>query len=92
MSYKILLREVATGIERWTQSYLYEWSEFWWMEGNMACDCNRRVEFARASDDPRPTDDPHLNKLLGGECGDSAYQVLRAELADGTIIILQGAQ
>ena len=91
MSYKILLLEVATGIERWTPPYDLPWHEFWWMEGNMACDCNRRVEFARAAKGPRPADDPHLNKLLGGECGDGAYLALRAELADGTIVLLQEA-
>ncbi len=62
-----------------------EWrSDFFWLEGNGACDCNRYQFFEEAGgrDDAYEDDAP---------CGDTAYSVLRAILEDGTIIPLDDA-
>jgi hypothetical protein len=40
--------------------------EFYWSEGNAACDCNRALHFAWVKEE----DDPDR------ECGDSAYDVV----------------
>ncbi len=55
-----------------------EGSEFWWTEGNMACDCNRHNEFLRANGEEE-TD---------VECDMIRYSALYAELEDGTRIKL----
>lgn len=48
--YKVHIRNNDTGEVRIANMDL-EWhknSIFWWGEGNMACDCNRYLEFLRA--------------------------------------------
>jgi hypothetical protein len=46
--YTVILQKVATG-QIATHYYDNEWvNDFYWSEGNMACDCNREIEFARA--------------------------------------------
>lgn len=48
--------------------------EFWWMEGNMACDCNRHHQFESVADDePVEWDDRW-------PCGETAYSVTRFEI------------
>lgn len=55
-------------------------SEFWWSEGNMACDCNRETEFLRAKG-VAEEDIPETKCNLG----ESAYCVhITAE--DGTVL------
>lgn len=46
----------------------HEYSEFWWSEGNAACDCNRADWFAEAGAEPEPDqkDTP---------CGSSRFSV-----------------
>lgn len=46
MSYVVVLRENATGIERQIKVNR-EWDdgeEFYWSSGNFGCDCNRELE------------------------------------------------
>ncbi len=45
----------------------FDHQEFWWEEGNGACDCNRRMFFIRAK--------------LGDQCSDSDERVAMRELA-----------
>lgn len=50
MSYEVKITDTATG-ETVSRTYPGEWDEgveFWWTEGNMACDSNRGPEFLRA--------------------------------------------
>lgn len=94
MNYVVIIRDNASKEER-TYRPSTEWdpesSVYWWTEGNMGCDCNRRVDFARAGG-PGPEGDPYHNKLLeDSQCGDEAYSVLRAILDDGTIVPLDEA-
>lgn len=86
MSYKVAIRDNATGEVR-IGAYDFDWNEFWWTEGNMSCDCNRRLEFLRAGG-PGPAGDPHWNDAEH-ECGNGAYSVLYAYLPDGKRIALQ---
>jgi hypothetical protein len=78
MSYTIRIRNNATGEIRQSPPYDFEWSEFWWTEGNMACDCNRHFEWLRAGG-PVPTGETH-------ECGEGAYTVIDATLSDGSVV------
>ncbi len=46
----------------------YTWSdEYWWTEGNMGCDCNRALCWARIDGDP---------DVVYVECGRSIYRVI----------------
>lgn len=66
MSYSVRIRDTTTGIER-TIEKPGEWddgSDFMWNEGNYACDCNRRLFFARAAGLPDPEPNP---------CGEGRY-------------------
>jgi hypothetical protein len=63
MSYVVTILDRRTG-QSADAPQKFEWrndetsaSEFWWSEGNMGCDCNRFLEFERASGrDPNPDD------------------------------------
>jgi hypothetical protein len=59
-----------------------EHSDFWWLEGNMSCDCNRHLLFERAGGR-----EPELEEC---KCSDGMYSVLYAEMPDGTRIVLEG--
>lgn len=76
MPYIATIRRVSDGVQADCpmKSDWDDLSEFWWSEGNFACDCNRGDCFHRAltSED---TDE---------ECGDDRYQV-RITLPDGTV-------
>jgi len=84
MSYKVVIRDNKTGEVRICHQDL-EWlenSDFWWTEGNMACDCNRHLEFVRAKGEPEEE---------GFPCGDTRYSALYAEPEDGTKVTLDNA-
>lgn len=57
-TYRYQIRELATGRvairERDTKDGSR--SSFMWLEGNFACDCNRRLEFDRAMGTVSPSD------------------------------------
>ena len=81
--YKIVIRKNETGEIR-SHTEDLEWedhSEFWWTEGNMACDCNlsRAFAFAGGDDFDHPTDIA---------CSDYLYSVLHVELENGEVIKL----
>lgn len=78
MTYKVAIRDNTTGEVRVREMSL-DWKEhsaFWWRrgDGNMGCDCNRRLEFERAAGGEPGLDQP---------CGHSRYDVLYVELPDG---------
>ena len=50
-------------------------NEWWWSDGNAACDCNRAMFFAQAADEP----DPNL------DCGHGAYSVRLANPKTGEV-------
>ena len=61
-----------------------EWNDnslFWWLEGNMSCDCNRELEWAYAKGEPIDFDD--------AKCSDGRFTALYALLEDGTKINLE---
>lgn len=89
MSYKITIRNNETGEIVETDAYDFEFSEFWWLEGNMSCNCNRHLEWLRSVPGPRPEGDQHLNHVETMDCGDGAFSVLRATMDDGTVIELE---
>lgn len=50
-------------------------SDYWWQEGNMSCDCNRELYFARAIGE----------EAESVQCGDEAFSV-RCVAEDGTAL------
>lgn len=68
------IRENATGVEREISSDELSDSlcDYWWTEGNMACDCNRKLEWYRAG----PDDAPDLDPEDDFPCGHSAYMLV----------------
>lgn len=84
MSYTIRIRNNATGEVRQSKPYEFEWSLFWWTDGNMGCDCNRHLAWLRAGG-PGPADDPFHNNAAR-QCGDGAYTVIDATLDDATVV------
>jgi hypothetical protein len=75
--YKVMLKNNETSEQRTIPMNLdwHEASEFWWTEGNMACDCNRHDIFNDAQDD-------------GIDCGDYKYTAICAILDTGERIAL----
>lgn len=79
-SYKIVIRRTSDGLERtvaehgWNSSSLFWWSRG---EGNGGCDCNRHLAFEQAHDPNYDGDH---------DCGDNAYEIVRFEFPDGTML------
>jgi hypothetical protein len=71
---RVLLLDRETGDEAWhedlVESQYLESQEFWWTEGNGACDCNRGDFLARALGKP----EPNLS------CSDTRIAIVRAEI------------
>lgn len=86
MGFKIAIRETATGEIR-VHSFDFDWTEhsFFWLSrhnGNYGCDCNRELAFLRAGGMDPEWDDT--------ECGDERFDILYAELPDGTHVQVDG--
>jgi len=83
MGYKVAIRKNSTGEVR-VCSIESEWEEdgatdeFWWTEGNFACDCNRAIKFALAAGE----------RDTNVVCGHTLYTCLYAELPDGSRVPL----
>jgi len=77
--YDVVIRRALDGVER-TFRMPAPWpngpDDFWWTEGNGACDCNRGDFFERAGGN-EDADEP---------CGDSRYLVMRFLLSDGRVL------
>ncbi len=57
-----------------------EWDDgsfFWWTEGNMSCDCNRKVLFHRAKGEECEFNQP---------CGDGRYVIEKFVLPGGRVL------
>lgn len=61
-----------------------DWNDdvFWWTEGNMSCDCNRALTFARAGNE----------KCVDDSCGETRFTALYAELEGGKRIELNDVE
>jgi hypothetical protein len=82
MSYIVEITEVATGAMRvhqesddWYDEH-GEDRQFLWEEGGFACDCNRRLLFARAAGEP---EEPYSG------CSDSKYRWTIKDM-DGSLL------
>ena len=53
-------------------------TEWYWTEGNMCCDCNRRDLFYRAMGEPTPE--------CADPCGSSEFRLVEFRLSDGRVI------
>lgn len=73
MAYTIKITRASDGKTR-ERTYDFERNDFWWIDGNMSCDCNRHWEFQRAGGVAE-------KDLTDMDCGEGAYSV---ELPDGT--------
>jgi hypothetical protein len=84
MPYKVAIRNNETGEVR-VGSYEYDFNScfFWWEEGNMACDCNRELEFARAGKTKEELKANNLFKDINRECSDGYFDVLYIESEGG---------
>lgn len=95
MSYQVVIRRNSDNVKR-VHVDLGEWNremindvetidEYWWLEGNGGCDCNRKHLFDAVADPDAPDDD------ISCPCnvGPNEYSVLEARLPDGTIIPLE---
>lgn len=71
---RILLRDTQTGKEAWHSEQAdpnnLDGLNFYWTEGNMACDCNRLLTLCRALGEP----DQDI------ECGSSRVRIVEATL------------
>jgi hypothetical protein len=87
MPYTIEMRKRSTGEVRSCKCD-GEWddnSEFYWLEGNASCDCNRHdyfQDFGRVQCDSTEYTD-------GFPCGDVEYTATKVILDNGTEIILE---
>jgi hypothetical protein len=83
MSYTVRIRRNSTmEIRQMVEKLSWEeHSKWWWTEGNFGCDCNRSLEFERASD-PDFYEKP--------QCGQGAFTVIDVTLEDGTVIPIDG--
>jgi hypothetical protein len=81
-NYDVLIRNNKTGEVRTRHMSLpwFEYSLYWWTEGNFGCDCNRYLEFERAGE---RTDDPINDELVCGDGKDRHYSVIMAIFPDG---------
>lgn len=76
----VTMEHVPTGEVRTYEADNYgpweEGSEFWWKDGNMACDCNRATDFARAAGQ---VDENH-------GCSDGEFRVVSIKSPDGKLL------
>lgn len=82
MNYKVAIRNNATGEVRLVEGY-GDWNavaEYDWTDGNNGCDCNLAGNFHAD------------NEEFVEVCGESAYRILYAELANGERIMLDAKE
>lgn len=76
----VTMEHVPTGEVRTYEADNYgpwaEGSEFWWSDGNMSCDCNRAMDFARAGGEE--------NEDHG--CGDGEFRIVGIKSQDGRLL------
>ena len=81
LEYSAVIQRVVDGIVRvcpqstpWGDGDDGSWG--WWADGNMSCDCNREIQFARAAGDNKPAI----------RCSDGRFRVLEFRFADGRVL------
>ncbi len=82
LPYHVLLRRKSDGVERLVGPYDFEFSYYWWTDGNFGCDCNRTREFLRAETPDLPYEDYPCN--TGAGIGISAYIAVKVIFADSS--------
>ncbi len=93
MAYTVAIRNNATGEVR-TKLQPFEWEDdedgggqlFVWTEGNFGCDCNRAMEFARASG--ASEEEAWATEV---ECGETAFSVPYVILPDGKQVLVDSS-
>ena len=78
MEYSAVIQRVADGVVRVCPQFS-PWGDadaIWWENGNMSCDCNREIQFARAAGENNPS----------VMCGDGRFRVLEFRFADGRVL------
>ena len=87
VGYSVLIRDNATREERLCPQTEVKWTDdcdvYWWTDGNMGCDCNRSLCFARAGG---ATEEEAWAQEI--DCGDTRFTAIKAILADGREIEL----
>lgn len=98
ITYDLHILQIATGLRAVRYSSTYDYEEhilvFSWEENNFSCDCNRDMEFQRASGVPEdevdfgPDDDEEGagTEADRGRCGDERYAVKLIECGTGRVI------
>lgn len=83
--YTVLLRRNSDGEVReyHDESEWGDSGEYYWLEGNASCDCNRHLFFAWANGEKLAWDD-------GIDCSDGLYTAIKAILPDGAEVMLEG--
>lgn len=82
LTHKVAIRRNSDGVIRMVDGGNWnDCGEYMWVDGNYSCDCNRHLYFERAAGTELDWDD-------GGECGETRYSALYAELSDGRRINL----
>lgn len=87
MNYTVRIKDNSTGEIRKCKIDL-EWTEssvFWWTDGNFGCDCNREVQFMRATDKSFDFDDD-----VRTVCGHTRFTAIDATLEDGSVMKIDG--
>lgn len=80
--YTVRIRRNSDGEIRMTKPYPFEFSLYWWMDGNYSCDCNRHMEFERAKTPLMEWDE------FPCTIRKNAYTALDATLATGEVVPL----
>lgn len=77
--YLVHIKQVSSGTVRRDGPHKGKWgddaNDFWWTDGNAACDCNRAIFWACAAGEEAPDT----------ECGTDAY-LIRVTDEDGTVL------
>lgn len=93
MKYYCDIEDTKTGETRRREA---EWPhdphglEFYWTDGNMGCDCNRSMEFARAGG-ASDEDAYSYGKEVGCSSDINRFRVGYLALDDGSMITVDGA-
>jgi hypothetical protein len=78
MPYTVRLRRNSDGEVRTSRPYVFEFSHFWWTDGNFGCDCNRHMEFERVLTPHMLWEEHPCTK------GKNAYTALEVVFENGT--------
>jgi len=83
MAYLAIIKNNKTGIYKAIKQNLdlHEHSDYWWQDGNMACDCNRSLEYYIKSE-----------KKGDIECSNYLFSVPCLIAEDGRVVEIDGIE